>query len=294
VTSSTTIKAIACKSGLTDSSVASAIYTIETLSQVSTPTFSPSGGTFSSAQSVTVSTATTGASIYYTIDSSTPTCSTGTAYSGAINVAVTTTIKAIACKSGMTDSDLASAIYTISQITTQKVADTGQTTSYTTTFGEDHDYVNIPNARSFTGPTQHIIYITDYTTTDNVTGLIWTSCSIGQSGATCTGSATTHTWSDAQIQCAGLNSVNGSAGYAGRTGWRLPIIEELQTLLNYGTYNPAIDTTYFPNTVSDKYWSATTSANSTTYAWNVNFNDGYANGYNKTYSSYVRCVCTGP
>ena len=80
---------------------------------VATPTFSPNGGTFTSAQNVTISCATSGATIHYTTDNSTPTASSAT-YSGAISVTATTTIKAIAVKSGMQDSAVASATYTIS------------------------------------------------------------------------------------------------------------------------------------------------------------------------------------
>ncbi|MDM4762068.1 chitobiase/beta-hexosaminidase C-terminal domain-containing protein [Galbitalea sp. SE-J8] len=80
---------------------------------VAAPTFSPAGGTFSSAQSVSLSSSTSGASIRYTTDGSTPS-SSSTLYSGPIAVTSTTTIKAIALKSGATDSAVASATFTIS------------------------------------------------------------------------------------------------------------------------------------------------------------------------------------
>ena len=111
----TTIKAIAVKDGMTDSSVASATYTINIPPQtVATPAFSPDAGTYTEAQSVTISCETTGATIYYTTDGSNPS-SSSTAYSGAITVGETTTIKAIAVKEGMTDSSVASTTYTISE-----------------------------------------------------------------------------------------------------------------------------------------------------------------------------------
>ena len=77
-----------------------------------TPTFSPAGGLYTSAQNVTISTTTTGASIYYTTDGSTPTASS-TPYTGAIAVNTTTTIKAIAVKEGNNNSTVASATYLI-------------------------------------------------------------------------------------------------------------------------------------------------------------------------------------
>jgi len=112
VSSNLTLKAIAYKSGLADSSVASSAYTISPV--VATPTFNPAAGTFSSAQSVTISTTTSGATIRYTTDGSTPTSSSGTVYSGAVPVSSSLTLKAVAYKAGMTDSAVASADYTIS------------------------------------------------------------------------------------------------------------------------------------------------------------------------------------
>ena len=73
-------------------------------SQVAAPSFSPGGGVYSSTQSVTISTTTSGATIRYTTDGSTPTSSSGTVYSSAVSIASTTTLKAIAYKSGMSDS----------------------------------------------------------------------------------------------------------------------------------------------------------------------------------------------
>ena len=77
-----------------------------------TPTFSPDAGSYTSAQNVTISTATSGATIYYTTDGTTPTTSSSV-YSSAIPVSTTTTIKAIATATGYDNSSVASATYTI-------------------------------------------------------------------------------------------------------------------------------------------------------------------------------------
>ncbi|EFM12237.1 Carbohydrate binding family 6 [Paenibacillus curdlanolyticus YK9] len=83
--------------------------------KAATPTFSPvGGGTYATAQNVTLATATAGAVIKYTTDGTTPTAASLT-YTGPITVATTTSVKAIAIKSGMADSDLASAAYKISK-----------------------------------------------------------------------------------------------------------------------------------------------------------------------------------
>ena len=83
----------------------------ETPTTVSTPTFSPAGGTYTTAQTVTISCATSGATIYYTTDGTTPSASS-TVYNAAITINETTTLKAIAIKDG-TESSIASATYTI-------------------------------------------------------------------------------------------------------------------------------------------------------------------------------------
>jgi lysophospholipase L1-like esterase len=80
---------------------------------VATPTFSPAAGTYYGTQSVAISCATSGATIHYTTDGSTPTTSSAV-YSGAISVAASQTIKALAVKSGLTNSSVGAAAYTIS------------------------------------------------------------------------------------------------------------------------------------------------------------------------------------
>lgn len=81
--------------------------------QVATPQFSPGGGTYTSSQNVTITSSTSGATIRYTTNGSTPTSTSGTVYSGAVSISSTATLKAIAYKSGMTDSAVQSATYTI-------------------------------------------------------------------------------------------------------------------------------------------------------------------------------------
>jgi hypothetical protein len=81
--------------------------------KVATPTFSPAAGTYSSAQSVTISCSTSGATIRYTTDGADPT-SSSPIYTDPILVGSgSVTVKARAFKDGMADSDIASATYTI-------------------------------------------------------------------------------------------------------------------------------------------------------------------------------------
>ena len=113
VNSSMTIEAITVASGYSNSQVASASYVINT-PQAAAPSFSPAAGTYSSAQQVTLSSTTVGASIYYTTNGTTPSTSS-TLYSSSSPIAVNSsmTIEAIAVASGYSNSQVVSASYVI-------------------------------------------------------------------------------------------------------------------------------------------------------------------------------------
>ena len=110
VSSTETINAIASASNYLTSPVASATYT--DITQASAPTISPAGGTYTAAQTVTLTDNTSGATIYYTTNGTTPTTSS-TKYTGAITVSATETIEAIAVASGLNNSPVSSATFTI-------------------------------------------------------------------------------------------------------------------------------------------------------------------------------------
>jgi glucosylceramidase len=113
VATTTTINAIATASGFLNSNVASATYTIN-LPTAATPTFSPAPGAYTSAQSVSLSDTTAGASIYYTTDGSTPTTKSALFTAGSpIAVSATTTINAIAAAAGFANSAVATGTYTL-------------------------------------------------------------------------------------------------------------------------------------------------------------------------------------
>lgn len=110
ITSPTTINAIAVKSGYTNSAVATGFYNV--LLPVAAPVFSPQAGNYNTTQSVSITSSTAGASIYYTIDGTTPTTSS-TLYTGQVSVDVSKSIKAIAVKTGMANSSVSSSSYII-------------------------------------------------------------------------------------------------------------------------------------------------------------------------------------
>lgn len=127
---------------------------------------------------------------------------------------------------------------------------------------------------------------TDNTISDNATGLMWKKCGEGQSGSDCSGgSATTPDWTTALSTCEADTT-------AGHTDWRLPNRNELLSIVSLATVNPAIDTSFFPNTQSDFYWSSSTyqGPGSESLAWNVAFDYGGVDANSKGIGYYVRCV----
>ena len=109
LTASATVNAIAVATGYANSAVGSATYTITPI--VATPTFSLAGGSYTGTQSVTLSCATAGAKILYTVNGG-----AAQIYSGPITVSVTSTILARGVETGYVTSALASATYTITPI----------------------------------------------------------------------------------------------------------------------------------------------------------------------------------
>jgi Chitobiase/beta-hexosaminidase C-terminal domain len=121
VSSNETMYAVAGAAGYDASPMVKSTYVIQPPA-ATPPIFSPAVGTYTSAQTVTISDPTSGATIYYTTNGTTPTTSS-TKYAASITVSATETLKAIAVKSGDTNSAVASATYTIApQSTTATTA----------------------------------------------------------------------------------------------------------------------------------------------------------------------------
>jgi hypothetical protein len=147
---------------------------------------------------------------------------------------------------------------------------------------------------------------------DNVTGLIWENKQAKDGEANYTNphdADNTYTWYDSNPATNGgyagtpgdgtdtedfINALN-SANFGGYSDWRLPTINELDSIVDLSIPypGPTIRTAYFPNTQASFYWSSTTYATSTDYPWVVSFlygNDSYSD---KSYSGYVRAVRGG-
>lgn len=120
--------------------------------------------------------------------------------------------------------------------------------------------------------TPHYSYPTADTVLDSRTGLTWQ-----RNVAT-----TPSTWAEAIASCGAL-ALDG-------TGWRLPSMKELQTLLDLGRQNPALDPAAFPGAPSNEAWTSTPLTGSTTDAWYVNFWFGITNTLARSTTTWVRCV----
>ncbi len=129
------------------------------------------------------------------------------------------------------------------------------------------------------------------TVTDTKTGLMWKQCLEGVDGDNCeNNSSSIFTWQKALQRPV---TVNDAGGFAGYTDWRLPNIRELRSIVEEQCFNPAINLTYFPNTPSllfSSVWSGSPNADSSDYAWNVNFSTGESNAFFRNLHYGVRLV----
>lgn len=116
--------------------------------------------------------------------------------------------------------------------------------------------------------------------TDARTGLVWRRCSAGQvsDGSTCTGTAATYTHAQA-------------LAYAkSQSGWRLPNVKELTSIVDRERLDPSIDPVVFPGTSASLFWTSSPLASNPGLVWSVYFYGGYVFERNRDADSYVRLV----
>ena len=164
------------------------------------------------------------------------------------------------------------------------VPKTGQTTSYTT--GDDGDL-----QRGVAWPVPRFADNLNGTVTDNLTGLVWTKDADCHSGD----------WQSALDYCNAL--ADGTCGLTDGSSvsdWRLTNVKELQSLIDFEYYDPALPSGHpftdvqFGDHSGDWYWSSTTGACDTNGAWVVFFGCGDVfNSDDKDGSLYAWCVRGG-
>jgi hypothetical protein len=125
-------------------------------------------------------------------------------------------------------------------------------------------------------PCHYTVAADGLTVRDNVMGLIWQRNE----------PAATYDWADAKAYCTSLSLGSFTSG------WRLPEIKELLTLVDWRLPwpGPTIDGFAFPNTRTDLYWSSSAFAGGGGRAWQVNFSNGVAVVEEPTVTVRARCV----
>jgi hypothetical protein len=98
--------------GMATTGISAGANTTPTPPIAAAPSFSPGAGSFSIPQSITLSSTTPSAAMFFTLDGTTPTTSS-TRYTGAFTISSTTTLKAIATALGFTQSVVTTGVYTI-------------------------------------------------------------------------------------------------------------------------------------------------------------------------------------
>jgi len=172
---------------------------------------------------------------------------------------------------------------------------TGQTTPYAT--GDDGD-IKAGAALSYTDNG-------DGTITDNNTGLMWEKKS---ADGTIHDKDAFYLWANAfAVHIAGLNDVagGGTACFAGYCDWRLPNVKELQSIVNYGAFNPAVSAAFNTGcvagstvltgscTAASSYWASSSFVSNPALAWSVVFSSGNVGTGGKGNTFRVRAVRGG-
>lgn len=117
---------------------------------------------------------------------------------------------------------------------------------------------------------------------DRATGLMWPAA--GNKAGCFDGG--TKSFTDAITYAEGLT-------FAGFSDWRMPNVFELFSICDMSVYNPQIYTEFFPDCVSNIYWTSTTDSSYTDYGIHIDFDEIGIDGHSKTNEYCLRCVRGG-
>ena len=117
---------------------------------------------------------------------------------------------------------------------------------------------------------------------------VWLRCSLGMNwnGGSCEGNSLTYSWSAAEAAVAELNAKQAG----GHGNWRLPTVDELNSIVEKQCFKPAISLDAFPFSPEAGFWSATSVEGANPRAWMVHFLHGQQYIANKEQSWRVRPV----
>ena len=120
----------------------------------------------------------------------------------------------------------------------------------------------------------------DGTMTDNLTGLMWTK--------------------DSNLPGVSMDwysalDYSNNLTLAGYLDWRLPNVNEMESLVNSNEANIAtwLNSQVFTDVQADYYWSSTTNAGFEKSAWSIYMQDGQVYSYKKSNKNYVWSVRAG-
>lgn len=126
------------------------------------------------------------------------------------------------------------------------------------------------------------------TVIDSQNKRVWLRCSLGMSwsGGSCEGQSLSYSWSGAADAVAELNAKR----VGGHDDWRLPTVDELNSIVEKQCFGPAISLEAFPFSPESGFWSASAAAGNNPRAWIVHFLHGQQYIANKDQSWRVRPV----
>lgn len=123
---------------------------------------------------------------------------------------------------------------------------------------------------------------------DNATGLVWQNSETVNRPWVTRENWDLGNYNDTSGDTAANYCLNLSLG--GYTNWRLSTVEELETLVDFSQYDPAVKEGLFGHILSSSYWSFTTVSSIPNNAWTVNFYTGGTGRLSKYFIRYFRCV----